>query len=213
MGVVVDGDASVRPAVVRRRHHCAAETGVQVGRSVRSESADRLPTAGSSAPSWEAPVAVAVMTPRRGSVPAHDCGHQPEVRVGGETPFVYPWRAIGGWPSSLRNGLPSFVGVGVVRRCRCRSSSAPARWRGPDSLRALHIDASSLRQGWQRSREAGEWSGRPRAGQGAVAVGGVHRSRRRALAAASSRRRAAGAMAKGICPACGTKMNRILGTA
>jgi hypothetical protein len=64
-----------------------------------------------------------------------------------------------GWPSSLRDGLPSFVGVNVVRRCQCRSSSAPTRWRGPGSLRARHIDASSLRQGWQRSREAGEWSG------------------------------------------------------
>jgi hypothetical protein len=32
-------------------------------------------------------------------------------------------------------------------------------------LRALHIDASSLRQGWQLSRKAGVWSGRSRQGQ------------------------------------------------
>ena len=38
-GVVVTGDANVRPAVVRRRHHCADGAG-KVGRSVRSESAD-----------------------------------------------------------------------------------------------------------------------------------------------------------------------------
>ena len=88
-----------------------------------------------SAISWEAPVAVAVMTPRHGSLPAHECGHQPEVRVSGETPFVYPWRAIGGWPSSLRDGLPSFAGVNVVRPRR------PTRWRGPSSLRALRCEA------------------------------------------------------------------------
>jgi len=135
------------------------------GRSGRRAPTDCRPRVWS-ATSWEAPVAVAVMTPRHGSISAHECGHQPEVRVSGETPFVDPWRAIGGWPSSLRDGLPSFVGVNVVRRCQCRSSSAPTRWRGPGSLRALHIDASSLRQGWQRSREAGEWSG-PESGRAA----------------------------------------------
>ena len=41
-------------------------------------------------------------------------------------------------------------------------------------LRALHIDASSLRQGWQLSRKkAGVWSGRPRVAHRGVAVRGV----------------------------------------
>ena len=42
--------------------------------------------------------------------------HRLAFLVADETPFVYPplW-AIGGWPSSPRDCLPSFVGVNVVR--------------------------------------------------------------------------------------------------
>jgi len=40
-------------------------------------------------------------------------------------------------------------------------------------LWALHIDPSSLRQGWQLSRKAGMWSGRPWVGHRGVAVRGM----------------------------------------
>jgi len=53
------------------------------GRSGRRAPTDCRPRVWS-AISWEAPVAVAVMTPRHGSIPAHECGHEPEVRVSGE---------------------------------------------------------------------------------------------------------------------------------
>lgn len=63
--------------------------------------------------------------------------------------------AFGGWPSSLRNCLPPFVGVNVVRPRRAWSADAALA-----GLRALHIDASSLRQD-------GSYRGKPGSGQAA----------------------------------------------
>ena len=89
-------------------------------------------------------------------------------RLSYETPFVYPaWRGLV---------------VGLTRRgIVCLRSSVSMSFvlgAGPltraGGLRALHIDASSLRQGWQLSRKAGVKSGRPLLGHCLVAVRGVH---------------------------------------
>src|SRR5450755_3534240 len=94
-----------------------------------------------------------------------NCAPASRRRTADETPFVYPLLVVG-LPRCGIICLRSSVSMSFVL------AAGPLTRAG--GLRALHIDASSLRQGWQLSRKAGVWSGRPRAGShGVIAVRGV----------------------------------------